>query len=682
MQDRNIAVESNAGADAPNASGGEQSPAQGSARSSNKFVYASGSRPLDGYTIKRGVGQGGFGEIYYAVSDAGKEVGLKLIRRNLDVELRGIKQCLNLKHPNLLSLFDIRQDATGDTWVVMEFVGGESLQDCVENNPNGMHEETALAWFRGVGAAVAYLHDHGIVHRDLKPGNVFSEEGVVKVGDYGLSKFISCSRRSGHTESIGTVHYMAPEVANGRYGKEIDVYALGIMLYEMLTGRVPFDGESVGEVLMKHLTAQPDVSALAEPYRTIVTRALEKDPEKRIRSVHEMLAALPGAPNEASDLSRVRQSSSPPPFRDKAAGGAADLTGYQHDHLGGKSNPHAETIIFGKQGQTDPVTAALTRIWNGYCRFWNEAPWPIKGLIIVVAAFSAPMTIGPIAACCILYLLYRLIRAIVLETSNPAATGTPAREAAIKAKAVVESAAQQIRVEAGKFKAAAEAKPKWKKRRWREKPKPALVLRTPRERMTELLGSMLTAAFVVCAATALISFIACFVGTQPSVPQIAWLLGVGLLGTWSILIPAKYWEGKADEPLLHRFTQMMIGMALGCAAFGMQSWFFMQLTHNRDFARAEGLYRNVAFYLNRDVPTAMAFIAVFGATFFLINWQRQANPLRTSRARIGSVVASMFLAWVASFFLDFPQPWMPMLAGIISLTVQFSSPWLHPKSRL
>ena len=66
-----------------------------------KFVYPGGSRPLDGYTIKRGVGQGGFGEIYYAVSDAGKEVALKLIRRNLDVELRGIRQCLNIKHPNL-----------------------------------------------------------------------------------------------------------------------------------------------------------------------------------------------------------------------------------------------------------------------------------------------------------------------------------------------------------------------------------------------------------------------------------------------------------------------------------------------------------------------------------------------------------------------------------------------------
>ena len=86
---------------------------------------------------------------------------------------------------------------------------------------------------------------------------------------------------------------MAPEIANGRYGKEIDIYALGVILYEMLTGRVPFEGESVGEVLMKHLTVPPDVSMLAEPFRSVAARALEKDPAKRFSSVTQMLAALP-----------------------------------------------------------------------------------------------------------------------------------------------------------------------------------------------------------------------------------------------------------------------------------------------------------------------------------------------------------------------------------------------------
>src|SRR5437868_1359941 len=102
----------------------EQSP-QPPPTATLKFAFASGSKPLAGYTIKRGVGRGGFGEVYYAVSDAGKEVALKLIRRNLDVELRGVTHCLNLKHANLVSLFDIKQDEQDNSWVVMEYVAGE-----------------------------------------------------------------------------------------------------------------------------------------------------------------------------------------------------------------------------------------------------------------------------------------------------------------------------------------------------------------------------------------------------------------------------------------------------------------------------------------------------------------------------------------------------------------------------
>ena len=136
---------------------------------------------------------------------------------------------------------------------------------------------------------VAYLHDHGIVHRDLKPANLFMEEGIVKIGDYGLAKLITPSQGTDHSESIGTCHYMAPEIGSGKYNKPIDVYAIGIILHEMLTGRVPFDGETVNEVLMKHLTARPDVSMLPEPYQAIVAKALAKDPNQRPSRVYDLL---------------------------------------------------------------------------------------------------------------------------------------------------------------------------------------------------------------------------------------------------------------------------------------------------------------------------------------------------------------------------------------------------------
>src|SRR5262249_41675594 len=97
------------------------------------------------------------------------------------------------------------------------------------------------------------------------------------------------SQGSGHSESIGTCHYMAPEVASGKYQRPIDIYAIGVILHEMITGKVPFDGETVAEVLMKHLTAQPDLSKLPEPYRTIVARALAKDPKDRQKDAHELL---------------------------------------------------------------------------------------------------------------------------------------------------------------------------------------------------------------------------------------------------------------------------------------------------------------------------------------------------------------------------------------------------------
>ncbi|MGD9636563.1 MAG: serine/threonine-protein kinase, partial [Pirellulales bacterium] len=361
-----------------------------------KFTYPSGARPLDGYTIKRGVGRGGFGEVYFATSDAGKEVALKLIRRNLEVELRGVTQCLNLKHPNLVGVYDIRRDGLDDQWVIMEYVSGESLEDAIERYPHGMPVDQALGWMRGICAGVSYLHDHGIVHRDLKPGNIFLDEGTVKIGDYGLAKFISCSRRSGQTESVGTVHYMAPEIANGRYGREIDTYALGIILFEMLTGTVPFEGESVGEVLMKHLTAEPDLQRLAEPYRTIVQRALAKDPEARLKSVNELVAMLPGdasvpsgfVPASVSDVVLI------PLEREAAANGSSVQNGAAKPAAGPIMPTLLTTALHSPHSEIEePIWKAVRENWTRFAKKWNGQdehsykPFT-KGLIVFVAVMA------------------------------------------------------------------------------------------------------------------------------------------------------------------------------------------------------------------------------------------------------------------------------------------------------
>jgi hypothetical protein len=265
-----------------------------------KYTYSSGQRPLDGYTIKRGVGKGGFGEVYFAISDGGKEVALKLLRSGqADIELRGIRQCLNLKHTNLVALFDVRTDAHGESWVIMEYIAGETLSAILNRHPRGLPQELIQQWFPSLCRCVNYLHDHGIVHRDLKPGNIFLEHGLLKVGDYGLSKSMSSSHRSAQTSSVGTVHYMAPEISSGRYDKSVDIYALGVILYEMLSGEPPFDGESAQEIMMKHLMSLPDLNKVPGPYKQVLAKALAKDPNHRHATAAELVKDVEAIFNNA-----------------------------------------------------------------------------------------------------------------------------------------------------------------------------------------------------------------------------------------------------------------------------------------------------------------------------------------------------------------------------------------------
>jgi len=253
------------------------------------YTFKHGDRPLDEYTIQRAVGRGGFGEVYYAMSDGGREVALKYLRENPQVELRGVGHCINLKSPHLVSIFDVKKNSEGEYFIIMEYCSGPSLRDLLIAEPNGFGLEKAAFFAREIGKGLAYLHERGIVHRDLKPANIFYDDGYVKIGDYGLSKFISLSRHSAQTASVGTVHYMAPEIGSGNYSRGVDIYALGVMLYEMLCGKVPFEGSSMAEVLMKHLTSRPELDNLPQPFARVIRKALEKDPKDRYQTVEEMI---------------------------------------------------------------------------------------------------------------------------------------------------------------------------------------------------------------------------------------------------------------------------------------------------------------------------------------------------------------------------------------------------------
>ncbi len=253
------------------------------------YQYQYGDRPLDGYTIQRAAGCGGFGEVYYAISDSGRQVALKTVQNYEHIELRGIKQCMNLKSPHLVSIFDVKYNDQGRPFVVMEFVSGMSLRDVMDESPNGIGSQKAAFFLREIAKGLSHLHACGIVHRDLKPGNIFYENGYVKIGDYGLTKAISPNEHSAQTVTVGTVHYMAPEIGEGKYDLSIDIYALGILLYEMLTGQVPFFGASPGEVLMKHMSSEPDLTGIDETFIRVIRKALAKDPAERYQTVQEMV---------------------------------------------------------------------------------------------------------------------------------------------------------------------------------------------------------------------------------------------------------------------------------------------------------------------------------------------------------------------------------------------------------
>ena len=285
------------------------------------YAFKYGDRPLDGLTVQRAVGRGGFGEVYYAVADSGKQVALKYLRENPEIKLRGVAHVMNLKSPYLVTIYDVRQNEAGEPFVIMEYVSGPSLRDVLRAEPGGLAPEKAIFIAKGIAQGLSHLHERGIVHRDLKPANIFYDDGYVKIGDYGLSKHMSVSQHSGQTISIGTVHYMAPEIGSGSYTKLVDIYALGVILYEMLSGRLPFTGASLAEVIVRQINDRPDTSVLPAGFGPIVARTLAKDPAERFQNVSELideLARVPGVEEclstfDHSRLAQVQRETPPVP---------------------------------------------------------------------------------------------------------------------------------------------------------------------------------------------------------------------------------------------------------------------------------------------------------------------------------------------------------------------------------
>ncbi|MEZ4435877.1 MAG: serine/threonine-protein kinase [bacterium] len=270
------------------------------------------------YRIISLIGEGGFGAVYRAEQQpVGRIVALKVIRGNAkdDAELRArflreARSVARMQSPHIVTLYDYGEEPDGLLYGVFEFVDGRSL-DRVITEDGALPVSQAVTWTIEVLEALSVAHDHGIVHRDLKPANIMIAKGSwgnqqARVLDFGIAKVVdhegdefnqTVATRQGLI--LGTPHYMAPEQAHATdIDGRTDLYAVGILMYAMLSGRPPFDGKSAYSILEAHVTKPvQDVlvllpSAVPEGLRQIIGKAMAKLPDQRWSSAREMAEAL------------------------------------------------------------------------------------------------------------------------------------------------------------------------------------------------------------------------------------------------------------------------------------------------------------------------------------------------------------------------------------------------------
>ena len=237
----------------------------------------------------------------------------------------------------------MKASSHGSSWSTC----GPNLRQVIEQSPGGLPIHKVQYWITGAISGVKHLHQAGVVHRDLKPENIFDDKGIVKVGDYGLSTVIQPAQEKG-TEGVGTVHYMAPEVGRGEYGPPVDIYAFGVILHELVTGAVPFDGETKNEVIIKHLTATPCLDDVPYALRSIIETCLQKDPSQRFDNLDSLSEHL-----EAAFKSTVQSEIPIADVVDVRQGTEGDMILDAEPYISGNVHPKESAAIYQRSAEFD-----------------------------------------------------------------------------------------------------------------------------------------------------------------------------------------------------------------------------------------------------------------------------------------------------------------------------------------
>ncbi|HEX6689183.1 MAG TPA: Stk1 family PASTA domain-containing Ser/Thr kinase [Solirubrobacterales bacterium] len=291
---------------------------------------------IDGrYRLLRRIGSGGMADVWLAEDPhLQRRVALKILhgrfaqdREFVERFRREAEAAAGLSHPNIVAVFD-RGDIEGTYYIAMQMLDGRSLKELIDQ---GLTPEQSVGLIRQVLEAAGFAHRHGVVHRDLKPQNVIvDDEGKATVTDFGIAR-AGASEITQAGSVMGTPHYLSPEQAQGQAVTAVsDLYSIGVMLYEALAGRVPFEADSAVAIAMKQVSHTPQRPSSINPavspaLDAVVMRALEKDPGQRFQSAEAFIAALeaagrdPGAHGGTASFAPL-----PPPVVDPEAAVAAD----------------------------------------------------------------------------------------------------------------------------------------------------------------------------------------------------------------------------------------------------------------------------------------------------------------------------------------------------------------------